>query len=60
MAPRGYSFISVDAGHEAEVILVDFPLAIRLLSDKRIIAFDDVFNAVTPGVAEGFSRWARR
>lgn len=53
-APDGYSFISIDAGHDAEDLLVDVGLADRLLSDEGVAAFDDVFNAATPGVAEGF------
>jgi hypothetical protein len=56
-APRGYSFISVDAGHDAADLVTDVALAARLLSDGGIAALDDIFNAVTPGVAEGVFRF---
>ena len=54
----GYRFISVDAGHDADSVSYDMALASRLLSKGGIIAVDDLFNPLVPGVAEGFFRWA--
>lgn len=55
-----YSFISVDAGHDADDVEQDAALAGAVLSDDGVIAFDDVYNAVCPGVAEGFMRYMMR
>jgi hypothetical protein len=57
LCPAGYSFISVDAGHDAEDVEHDSALADSLLSAQGIAAFDDIYNAVCPGVAEGFFRY---
>jgi len=57
LCPNGYSFISVDAGHDSEDVEYDSGLADALLSDEGVIAFDDIYNAVCPGVAEGFVRY---
>lgn len=57
LAPTGYSFISVDAGHDADDLLTDCPIVEKLLSEKGVAAFDDVFNPVTPGVGEGFFKF---
>lgn len=57
LAPKGYSFVSVDAGHDADDVEIDAALAERLLAPVGIIAFDDVFNGATPGVAEGLFRY---
>lgn len=54
LSPQGFSFIHIDGGHEAEDVTCDLGLAQRLLSAQGIVAVDDVFNAGTPGVAEGF------
>jgi predicted O-methyltransferase YrrM len=56
-APNGFRFISVDAGHQAEDLVADLTLIQDLLSDGAIIAIDDVFNSVVPGVAEGVCRY---
>lgn len=57
LCPSGYSFISVDAGHAAEEVEHDCHLADSLLTDHGVVALDDVYNAVCPGVAEGFIRY---
>jgi hypothetical protein len=49
-----FSFISIDAGHEAENVVNDFRLLTPLLRDGGVIAADDVYNFAIPGVAEGF------
>lgn len=54
---RLFSFISIDAGHEATDVLKDFSTAQLLLSDTGVIAADDVFNGMVPGVAEGAARF---
>jgi hypothetical protein len=57
LCPEGYSFISVDAGHDSEDVEYDSRVADALLGDKGVVAFDDIYNAVCPGVAEGFVRY---
>ena len=52
LSPRGYSFISVDAGHLA----ADLALVEPLMAEHTVIAADDVFNPQTPGVMEGLCR----
>ena len=55
--PDGYSFISVDAGHEVDDLVVDLGIAAAVAASDAIIALDDVFNPLVPGVAEGVSRY---
>ena len=55
--PAGYTFISVDAGHDSEDVEHDSGMADRLLNEHGVVAFDDIYNAVCPGVAEGFVRY---
>jgi hypothetical protein len=57
LSPNLYRFISVDAGHDAEDLMVDMPLAESVLAPGGIIAVDDAFNSITPGVVEGVCRW---
>lgn len=57
MCPDGYSFVSVDAGHDADDVEHDSAMADALLSEHGVAAFDDIYNAVCPGVAEGFFRY---
>jgi hypothetical protein len=57
ICPDGYSFISVDAGHDSEDVEHDSGMADALLSANGVVAFDDIYNAVCPGVAEGFVRY---
>lgn len=52
----GYSFISVDAGHEVDDVLHDLGLAAAVLSPGGIVALDDAFRGSLPGVAEGLVR----
>lgn len=55
--PPGYSFISVDAGHEAHDVRNDLGLSETLMSEHAIIAADDVFNPQVPGVVEGLCQY---
>ncbi len=55
--PGGYSFVSVDAGHEADDVASDMALAASALSRGGVIALDDAFNPMLPGVAEGLFRY---
>jgi len=57
LCPAGYSFISVDAGHDSEDVEHDSGMADALLNANGVVAFDDIYNAVCPGVAEGFVRY---
>lgn len=51
------TFISVDAGHEADNLLNDITLAAELLAPGGIVAVDDAFNHSTPGAIEGTCRY---
>lgn len=51
------TFISVDAGHEADNLLNDITLAADLITPGGIIAVDDAFNHTTPGAIEGTCRY---
>ena len=53
----GFRFISVDAGHEAENVLNDLQLVAPLLVHGGVVAVDDAFNPIVPGVIEGFCRF---
>ena len=55
--PAGYSFVSVDAGHEADDVVHDLTLAASVLSAGGIVALDDAFYGPLPGVTEGLFRW---
>ena len=59
-SPGGYSFISVDAGHEAPDVEHDLGLAEAVMSDRAVVAADDVFNPKVPGVVEGLCRYFLR
>ena len=48
-----FRFVSVDAGHTRELVLRDLRTTTPLLQEGGIMALDDVFNCVTPGVMEG-------
>jgi hypothetical protein len=54
-----FGFISVDAGHEAENVVNDLCLVRPLLEPHGVIAADDAFNAVVPGVPEGIISYFR-
>ena len=56
LSPRGYSFISVDAGHLAADVAADLALVGQLTAERTVVAADDVFNPQTPGVMEGLCR----
>jgi hypothetical protein len=55
--PLGYSFISVDAGHEADDLVTDMGIAVEVVSPIGIVAVDDMFNPMVPGVVEGVFRF---
>ena len=57
LCPAGYSFISVDAGHDSEDVEHDSAMADTLLNEHGVVAFDDIYNPACPGVAEGFIRY---
>ena len=57
--PDGYSFISVDAGHEVDDLVADLGIATAAAASDAIIALDDVFNPLVPGVAEGVCSYFR-
>ncbi len=57
LCPAGYSFVSVDAGHDAADVEHDSAIADALMTEQGVAAFDDIYNAVTPGVAEGFFKY---
>jgi len=46
-------FASIDAGHERDDIINDIGLIAELLHPGGLIAIDDVFNPIVPGVTEG-------
>jgi hypothetical protein len=51
------SFASVDGGHDAHDVYNDMRIVAPLLADGGVIAADDVFNPIVPGVAEGVCRF---
>lgn len=51
------SFASIDAGHEAHEVAHDLEVISDVLAPGGIIAADDVFNYVCPGVMEGTCRF---
>ncbi len=48
-----YRFVSVDGGHTAPVVFHDLETALGGLREGGIMALDDVYNPLTPGVMEG-------
>lgn len=54
--PPGFSFISVDAGHEAPDVAIDLDIAVAVAGPSAVIAMDDAFNPRTPGVNEAIAR----
>ena len=57
LLPEPITFISVDAGHEADNLLNDITLAAELITPGGLIAVDDAFNHTTPGAIEGTCRY---
>ena len=55
-----FRFVSIDGGHTREVVLRDLETACGALRNGGIIALDDVFNALAPGVAEGVCEFFMR
>ncbi len=53
-------FASIDAGHDYEDVVNDLTLVDGLLTPGGIIALDDVFNPIVPGVTQGFCEYLRR
>ncbi len=60
MCPAGFSFISVDAGHERADAALDLDIAVALAAPGAVIAIDDAFNPRTPGVNEALARHLAR
>jgi hypothetical protein len=57
LCPAGLRFVSVDAGHGAAEVAADIELVAPLVVPGGVVAMDDVFNPVVPGVAEGVCRY---
>ncbi len=55
-APEGFTFVSVDGGHEVEYALSDIRLAMALAMPEGIILVDDFFAPDWPGVTEALAR----
>ncbi|MFC5373960.1 class I SAM-dependent methyltransferase [Brevundimonas faecalis] len=53
ISSNGFSFIHIDAGHEAEDVRTDIALADAVLSTGGVIAMDDFLNVWMPGVTDG-------
>ena len=58
--PAGFSFVSVDAGHEVGDVVHDLGLAASVLAPAGIVALDDAFHGALPGVSEGLIRYLLR
>ena len=54
---QGPRFFSVDGSHEAPDVHHDLTLADAILAPNGVIAVDDFFNPLTPGVNEGVHRF---
>jgi predicted O-methyltransferase YrrM len=54
---KSFRFISIDGGHTAEIVHRDLETCYPLLTAGGIIALDDVFNWITPGVLEGVAKF---
>lgn len=52
-----FRFISVDGGHTPDVVFHDLETACGALREGGIIAVDDIFNPLVPGVVEGVSEF---
>ena len=53
----GYRFFHIDGGHSEEEVFGDLCLADSALLERGIIAIDDYFNEIWPGVSEGVCRF---
>jgi methyltransferase family protein len=56
----GFSFCHIDGGHSATETDQDFALACRILAPGGLLALDDYFNPMFPGVCEGALRFRNR
>jgi hypothetical protein len=52
-----YRFISIDAGHTAPLVLHDLETTYPTLREGGIMALDDIYNPIVPGVVEGIARF---
>lgn len=52
-----FRFIHIDGSHRSPDVIHDLQLANDILNDFGIIAFDDFYNVLWPGVTEGFFRY---
>jgi hypothetical protein len=57
LAPERYRFVSVDGGHDAETVYHDLAVVAPAVCEGGVLALDDVFNPLVPGVAEGVCRF---
>ncbi len=50
-------FVSVDGGHDADTVYHDLTMVAPRIRKGAVLALDDVFNALVPGVGEGVCRF---
>ena len=55
--PGEFTFCHIDGDHSQRGMYVDFDFCYQVLRPGGIIAVDDYFNQMFPGVAEGGFRW---
>jgi hypothetical protein len=55
----GFTFCHIDGGHSARETFADLALCSAVLEPGGVLALDDYFNPVFPGVCEGACRFAR-
>jgi Methyltransferase domain len=56
--PGDFTFCHIDGDHSQKGTYADFDLCYQILRPGGIIAVDDYFNQMFPGVAEGGLRWS--
>ena len=50
-----FRFVSIDGGHTPQLVFHDLETCVPVLRDGGIIALDDIFNFLVPGVMEGIN-----
>jgi predicted O-methyltransferase YrrM len=56
---EGFTFCHIDGGHSARETFADLALCSAVLEPGGLLALDDYFNPVFPGVCEGACRFQR-
>jgi hypothetical protein len=59
-AGKPFRFVSIDGGHTAELVFHDLEVCTPVLREGGIIALDDLFNFLVPGVMEGINAYFLR